>query len=204
MKQGLIVIAVLGNLVSVSTTLAQLSLNSASVNVGTIRTLFPNDSRYTDFQYAFYPEVQVDGDFLASFVGWTVYWGYWSDGLENALPVADMVSYSYSSHIVGARFSFLPAKLLDHWPLPIGIFAGTAHHFIAARYIGGFGLDGNPGHEFTADATTVELGLNAEVQVLGPIGIRGEIQQFIPLRSDYFDRLQKNRRVYKLGLAFTF
>jgi hypothetical protein len=190
--------------VGVNTTLAQLSLNAVSANVGAIRTLFPDYSFYEDYQYSVYPEVQIGGNLFIPSVRWIAYWGYWTDGVEKALPVLDFVTYSHSSHIVGVRFNLLPAKLLPHWPLPIGVFTGVAHHFIAGRYVGGFGFVGRPGQDFTDDANTLEIGLNAEVDVLGPIAIRGEIQQFIPLGSDYLDRMQKSRRAYKVGLTFTF
>jgi len=199
-----LIMAVIVNVVGVRTTLAQLNLNAVSANVGTIRTLFPDYSFYQDYQYAVYPEVQIAGNFFIPSVQWIAYWGYWSDGVDKALPVADYDTYSYSSHIVGVRLTFLPAKLLPHWPLPVGVFSGFAHHFISRRYVGGFGYDGKHGQDFADDANTVEIGLNAEVDVLGPIAIRGEVQQFIPLGNDYFSQMQKNRRAYKVGLAFRF
>ncbi|MDP2885349.1 MAG: hypothetical protein Q8P51_10055, partial [Ignavibacteria bacterium] len=125
MRKAVLIIAAIVILGDVRTTLAQLSMNTVSVNVGTIRTLFPDYSYYQDYQYSLYPEVQIGGDFLIPSLQWTVYWGYWTDGLEKALPVADFVTYSYRSHIVGARFNFLPAKLLPHWPIPIGFFTGV-------------------------------------------------------------------------------
>lgn len=204
MKRGLITIAVIVNLVAVNTTLAQLSLNTVSVNVGTIRTLFSDLSFYQGYQYSVYPEVQIGGNVFIPSVRWIAYWGYWTDGVEKAFPVTDHVTYSYSSHIVGARFNFFPAKLLPHWPLPIGIFTGVAHHFISGKYVSGSGFDGRPGQDLAGDATTFEIGLNAEVEVLGPIAVRVEVQQFVPLGSKEFDQLQKNRRAYKVGLALTF
>ncbi len=204
MKKPLIIIAVVAAFVGVPTTLAQLSLNTVSANIGTIRTLSPDASFSQNHQYALYTELQIGGNFLIPSVRWSVYWGYWTDGVEETLPVMDFVTYSYSSHIVGGRFNFLPAKLLPHWPLPVGIFAGVGHHFISGKYVGGFGLDGAPGQDFTVGATTLEIGLNAEADLLGPIAVRGEVQQFISFGDGEFDRLQKNRRAYKVGLAFTF
>lgn len=202
MKKGLITIALIANIVGVNTTLAQLSLNTVSANFGTIRTLFPD--YYQNYQYAVYPEVQIGGDFFIPSIRWITYLGYWTDGVDKPLPIADHVTYSYSSHIVGTRFNFLPAQLLHHGPLAIGVFTGLAHHFISRKYVGGSGLDGRPGQDFAGNANTLEIGFNAEVEVLGPIAVRGEVQQFVPLGSEEFDRLQKNRRAYKVGLAFTF
>lgn len=112
-----------------------------------------------------------------------------------------MVTYSGQTHIVGARFAFLPAKVAPHWPLPIGVFLGIARHYTSVRYIGGFGIDGNPGHDFTRSLNTFELGLNADFTIIGPIDIRGEIHQFFPLGERSIDRAQKGRRAYKVGLA---
>jgi|GEM_PF-1912044 len=204
MKKELFIAVLILNIICVNTTLAQLSLNTVSASIGTIRTLFPDYSFYQNYQYSVYPEVQIGGNFLIPSLRWIACWGYWMDGVEKALPVADHVTYSYSSHIVGARFNFLPAKLLPHWPLLIGVFTGVAHHFISGKYVGGFGYDGKLGQNITDDATTIEIGLNANVQVLGPVAVRGEVQQFFPLGNEEFDQLQKNRRAYKVGLAFTF
>jgi hypothetical protein len=204
MKKPLIIINVIISVIVVRTTTAQIHLNTVSANIGSIRTLFPDYSFYHDFQYSIYPEFQIGGDFLTPSIRWVTYWGFWADGIENALPVADFVTYSYSSHIVGARFNFLLENFLPHVPLPIGIFTGVAHHFISVRYVGGFGFDGKAGHDYSDGVTTFEIGVNGEVDVFDQIAIRAEVQQFVPLGSKEFDRAQKNRRAYKVGLAFTF
>lgn len=204
MKKGLIIIVLTLSFVGVTRTYAQISLNTLSANVGTIRTLFPNYSPYEDYQYSFYPELQVGGDFLTPSIQWIVCWGYWMDGVKKAFPVADMVTYSYSSHLLGARFNIFPGKLLPHWPLPVGVFTGLAHHFISGKYVGGFGLDGRPGRDFTRSGNTFEAGINAELEALGPIAVRGEIHQLFPLGNEWLDRMQKNRRAYTVGLAVHF
>ena len=181
--------------------LAQLSFNTFSANIGAIRTTFPDDSRYSKYQYAIYPEFQVGGDFVVSYFRWTIYWGFWNDGITQALPVADMVTYSNQSHITGFRFTFLPSQIAPEWPLPVGVFGGIAHHFMSATYVGGLGLDGKPGQDFTQGSSTFELGLNAHLSILGPIKIGGEVHQYFPLSDEYLDRTQKNRRAYKVGLT---
>jgi hypothetical protein len=188
----------------IGSTLGQVSLNTVSANIGAIRTFLPAHSPFQAYQYSVYPEIQAGGEFFTPSVVWSTYWGYWTDGVARAFPIADYVTYSHASHIVGARFQFSPARILPHWPIPIGIFTGVAHHFITATYIGGFAYDGRPGHDFTADATTLEFGLNIEVEVFGPIIIRGEAQQYVGLGSKDFDRLQKDRRSYKVGFALLF
>ncbi len=203
MNRRLIIISVIAGVVAVRPMTAQIHLNMVSANVGSIRTLFPDHSFYHDFQYSFYPEFQIGGDFLTPSIQWVTYWGFWKDGVEKALPVADFVTYSFSSHIIGARFNLLLAHVLPHWPLPLGVFAGVAHHFISGTYIGGFGLDGMPGRDYSDGVTTLELGLNAKADLFEPIAIRAEVQQFVPLGTKEFDRAQKNRRAYKIGLSLT-
>jgi len=54
------------------------------------------------------------------------------------------------------------------------------------------------------ELNTLEIGINTEVNVLAPIAVRGEVQQFIRVGSKEFDRLQKNRRAHKVGLSYIF
>jgi hypothetical protein len=177
-------------------TLGQLSVNNVSANLGTIRTLVGDDDSYSEYRSAFYPELQIGGSFFTRAAGWTIYWCYWTDGIERALPVADMITYSFTSHIVGTRLTFFPAQTSEHWALPVGIFAGVSHHFIAGRNVGGSGIIGKPGEDFTRTSNTVEIGLNIRFPIVSPLSIRGEVQQFVRIDNDDFDRRQKNRRAY--------
>jgi len=201
MKKWFIIIGVVINLIGVNSTFAQFNLNNISANIGIIKTIHNIDQ---DDKYVVYPEVQVDSDILNQSIRWTVYWGYWTDGINQAFIWPDYVTYSYNSHIVGTRLTLLLGKSSIKRPLQIGIFTGISHHFISVKYIGGFGLDGRPGPDYTAGATTLEVGLNAEVQVLEPIGIRGGIHQFIALGSTEYDRMEKNRRAITVGIFFAF
>ena len=202
MRKVYVATGVILSLLAVRSAPAQLSLNRVSANIGIIRTLFPDGTPGKGHQYAVYPELQIGGRFFLPAVRWTAYWGYWTDGVEQVVPVADAVTYSSTSHIVGVRIALLPAEMLPHWPLPVGVFTGVGYHFIARKYIGGTGVDGRPGRNITGHATTVDLGVNVEFQIFGPVGIRGEIQQFIPPGSGDFDRSQINRRAFKVGISF--
>lgn len=204
MKKTLIITVLILNFVAVTRTLAQLSLGNFSANVGTIRTTVSDHAPFSGYRYALYPELQLGGDLFTSYLRWTIYWGYWSDGITQPFPVMDMVTYSGQTQIGGVRFTFLPAEVAPHWPLPVGIFAGVARHFTAVTYVGGFGIDGKPGHDFAQTANTFEFGLNADFSLFGPFNVRAEIHQLFPLGNQYIDNLQKGRRAYKVGLAFTF
>jgi len=196
-----IVLLTVVNALIICSSLAQLSLDSFSANVGTIRTTHSEHSVYSDYQYAFYPELQIGGTLFLSYFKWTTYWGYWSDGITEPLDVMDMVTYSGQTHILGARVTFHPAEVAPEFPLPVGIFAGFAHHFISVEYVGGLGFDGKPGHDYTQTLNTFELGLNIDVSVLGPINLRGEVHQLFPLGNESTNATQRGRRAYKVGLA---
>jgi hypothetical protein len=182
---------------------AQTNLNNVSINAGIIEKLFYNNPFEKCFQYTFYQELQCGGDLMIPFIYWTVYWGYWNDGVNEVLPIMDAVTYSFSSHVVGGRFTLIPAKLLDRWRVPIGFFAGIGNHFISRRYVGGLGYDGSPGQNLRFNVLTLDVGVNIEVKLFGPFCVQSDIQQLVPLRSDDYDRLRGNRWVFKLGLVLT-
>jgi hypothetical protein len=188
---------------SPTTSYTQINVNSVSVHFGAIRTLFPAISYYSGHLYAFYPELQVGGRFFTHLAGWTVYWGYWTDGVEEPFPVMDMTSYSYSSHIVGTRLTFFPTRGDESSPHPIGIFVGISHHFIAARCIGGSVYNGNPEQNYTRTSNTIEIGLNIRFPILSPLGIMGEVHQYFPIDNSEIDRIQKYRRAYKIGFVLS-
>jgi len=181
---------------------AQVNVGSLSAKIGTIKTFFFDASTYKNYQYAVYPEIQIDGRFFADYLTWDAYWGYWNDGLEETFFV-DSWTYSYSSHIVGARLSFSPQQAADHWLIPLDLFAGLAHHFIRARYVGGYDWYGKTGSDFAEGSSTAEIGLRAHINVVGPLAVVGEAQQFFPLGNSYFDQLQKGRRAYKIGVSLS-
>ena len=187
-----------------STAFGQFNVNAVSANVGTIRTMWPDQSLFENYQYTLYYELQIGGQFFAPSLKWVAYWGHWDDGIAGALPVADMATHSYSSHVVGLRFSVHPAKLLAHWPLPIGVFAGASHEFLSKRYVGGHDYYGRPGNDYAEDVTTLEIGLNVEVEILSPLAIRGEIRQLFPLGDREVDQRQKGRRAFTIGVAAIF
>jgi len=204
MKFRILFLSFIVNALFINVSFAQLGFDNVSANLGTIRTTYSESSPYSDYQYSLYPEFQAGGRFFTSFFRWAAYWGYWTDGIDHALPVADMVTYSSKSHIVGFRLAFFPADMAPEWTLPIGIFAGIAHHFVSIHYIGGFGIDGKPGHDFSEYLNTFELGLNTDFSIIGPLGMRAEIHQFFPTAGKQIDKAQKGRRAYKVGLALQF
>jgi hypothetical protein len=184
-----------------STAFGQFNMNTVSANVGTIRTMWPDQSVFEEYQYTLYYELQIGGLFFAPSFKWVAYWGHWDDGIARALPVADLATHSNSGHVIGARVFVLPTELLAHWPLPVGVFAGASHEFLSIRYVGGHDYYGRPANDYTEDVTTLEIGLNVEVEILSPLAIRGEIRQLFPLGDQEVDQRQKGRRAYTIGVA---
>ena len=192
-----------------SESLAQMRFNSISTNIGSIRTLHPSHSPYSDYQYALYYGLEVDAEIIANYIRGGLYWGHWNDRVVDPLSVRDMVTFSDRSHIIGIRFSFLPVKLWENWTLPLGIFIGTSHHFISSKCVGGFDFASNTcssGYDdITGNSTTLEFGLmSSDLNLFGPLVLRGEIKQFIPLGDSQFDQFQKNRRAFNVSIGYKF
>jgi hypothetical protein len=178
---------------------AQPDLSVASANIGAIRTPdfpFPGG----DNHYAIYPELTLGGNIVPKGLRWFVHWGYWSDGVTGPTG-ADQVAYSYSGHIIGGCIEIIPADLLRHWPLPIGVVAGVAHQIVQRKYVGGFGLDGSGGRDASETATAFEIGLTLHVRLAGPLSAAAETRRFLPLGSRDIDGLRLNQTAYTVGLA---
>jgi hypothetical protein len=114
--------------------------------------------------------------------------------------------YTYRTHSVGVRFSFLPAQLLPHWPIPVGLFVGISRQFVSTsgKYPGLVTSQGPVDHSPPGDVTTFEAGVNLEIRVYGRVSFRIEGHQLIPLGSTESDRMNKNRRAFTGGLSCTF
>ncbi len=182
---------------------------SISANIGFIRTLFPDYEFYSNYKHTLYPELEVDTEMMVPYIRGGLYWGYWNDGVNRPLPVKDAVTFSYRSHILGARVTFLPTKLLDDWLLPFGVFVGTARHFITEQCVGGYDFAGNTCNKAQYQDSrhnihTLETGLSSEFGIWGPLKIRGKIYQFIPLGNSEMDRSHKKQRGYSVGVGFVF
>jgi hypothetical protein len=184
--------------------LAQVDMTTLTARAGIIRTQWPDNSQYDDHLWAFYPELEVGGSFIAPYLTWGASWGYWSDGIAHALPVADMITYSQSGHIVAVRFGFRPQILDNRWPLPVTVLAGAAEHFSKNTYVGGRDFTGNRGQNSTDESTTAFVGLGISYPLLTHLNLEGEVLQFIPFGDRAIDTAQKNRRSLKFGAAVSF
>ncbi len=178
--------------------LSQITFNSILTDIGVIRTT--HSEREMGPSYAFYPELQAGGDFFSRNVRWAAYWGYWWDGMTEPRPWPDFVTYSYRSHILGLRLAYYQPGS----PLPVGVFAGVAHHFASAEYIGGAGLDGQRGSDFTLDFNSFEVGLTVELALAGPFSLSGKFEELILIGREEDESSPWSRQAYQIGLGVKF
>lgn len=191
---------------SFATASAQVRLNYVSANAGVMRTLGQNMYAIGEDRYVFYPEIQCGGDFFLPYLRWAGYWGYADEGHTMIPPPEYHPPYTYRTHNVGIRFSFMPAHLLPHWPIPVGLFVGISRQFISmsGEYPTFMTSQGPTERPAPRNVTAFEAGVNLEVRVFGPLAVRVEGHQLIPLGTTESDRMQKERRAFTGGLSCTF
>ena len=181
-------------IVLVSSSVAQINVNSVSFGFGIIHPF----GSFHENEYVFYPELRIIGRCFLSYLDWSTYWGY-SDDRVDEVRYTDAIVYSARTNIIGGRIAFTPARALKHWILPITIFGGISHHFISLKYIGGGDYDGNIGYDHNIGSNTLELGLKVYYIIVEPIEIQAEAHQFFGLGNDRWRH--KGRRAYTLGIA---
>lgn len=184
--------------------LAQPDISNISLRAGLIRNLYSD--LYSRFHpgYSFYPELQLGGSLVAfHLLNWALYFGYWDDGVDKAFPIADGITYSYDSLIIGARVGFMPGAHRKELPVQPVVFVGLSRHFMAAEYIGGWDFTGNIGRDFSRPLNYLEIGFRAQVRINRTVQAVLEIQQFRQFNENEW-RFPKNRRAYKLGLMHSY
>ena len=141
---------------------------------------------------------------MRPYLSWGASWGYWSDGINEPLPVADMVTYAQNGHIISARIGFRPQVLDSHWPIPLLIFAGVAEQFSKTTYVGGFGLSGNKGENSSDQLTIAFFGGGLYFPLTPNVNLGAEALQFIAIGDGPYAFAQKNRRAFTIGVAVEF
>lgn len=157
-------------------------------------------------RYAFYPEIQLLTDFFAISeakvtVGGSIYWGYWTDGVDELSSCADCFTYSYSSHIIGTRI----VMALDAFPLPITTFVGISRHFIRADYIGGYDFLGNTGRDFRDALNSVEVGIRVQIPISQSLHIGGNYQHYraLVIENSLYSLSRAATSRTSFGIVFT-
>ena len=173
---------------------AQIRVTTISADMGLIRNL--HNQMFSDNLFSVYPELKVGGPLLEGFLNWALYWGYWDDGIDEPLAIADYVTYSFSSHIVGARAIL--------YPLPSYLIIGVSRHFIYGDYIGGAGFDGQPGQDFTDEITTAELGIGISVALSDLYRLRLEFIGYLPFADKDRFNVDGGRVSFRTGFDYFF
>ena len=180
---------------------SQIDVSIITARAGFIRTLQTNEPAYSGHIWAFYPEIQVGGRLFKPWLNWGLSWGYWTDGIDCAVPIADNLTFAQTGHIIVLRAGFEPQEADSHWPLPLNIFGGIAEHFQSNTYVGGTGLSGNRGINSSLRVTTLYGGLTVMIPLYQMLHFEAEVAQFIPLGSGDANAGQINRRDFKIGVA---
>lgn len=152
-------------------------------------------------KFAIYPEVQLSNDFYDRHdltFGASVYWGYWDDGVNKLSSCSHCWTYSYSSHIVGARFEMKLKKFL----IPLRLFFGISRHFIQANYFGGAGYAGGKGYDFAKRINAAEVGIRTRFLIKNRYSLTGNLQFYFPLDDRWYGRSRTYRVAFGLGLVY--
>lgn len=183
---------------------SQPDVSTLSLKGGLFRNLFPEDyCRYTAI-YSIYSELELGGALVRTgLLTWSIYTGYWDDGVEERFPIADGITYSYSSILIGSRLGFMPAIERPELPVQPGVFVGISHHFIKADYVGGAGFDGKPGEDFRRENSYYELGFNLTRELRKSLHILFEGHRAIRFGEIKYG-FPKTRWAFKLGIAHRF
>jgi hypothetical protein len=141
---------------------------------------------------------------FVSYLYWGVSWGYWSDGIDRALPVTDFVTYSQSGHIISERAGVKIQSLASSFPLPLIVFLGFSEHFVETSYVGGSDGISQPRQASTDLVFAGLVGIRLTIPIASYLEFQAEALQFIPVGENSLSFAQINRRAFSLGLAVTF
>ncbi len=191
-------------LAAVGPLLAQPNLSCWSLKVGVIRNLQESGYPFPYDTYTHYPELQIGGALVSTnHLNWGFYFGYWDDDVDKPFPIADGITYSYCSFIIGGRLGFIPGAHRTDLIVQPGIFVGLSHHFIWADYVGGWDFNGNIGEDFRRELNYFEIGFTVSRNISKSVELVLEAQQAKRLGEDEFNFPQK-RRSLKIGMVYSF
>jgi len=170
--------------------------------MGTIRTYTPDFNITNNHEYAIYPEIQISSILLSSPFYWHLYLGYWDDQVKNQLAVADLITYSTKSKILGVRFALQLSDFeRDPW-LNVGYFVGLSKHYLNNKYIGGADYAGNRGTNHSTAYGGYEVGISLNKQIRDVNGILVEFNRYYTFR-ELGGQILEGRNSFKCGIYYT-
>lgn len=184
---------------------AAASISTVSFDVGIMRHL-QIDHLLPEGRsaYTLYPELQIGGSLAGTFADWRLFWGHWDDGIEEPFPGMDLVTYSHSGHVLGARLLLFARRLIPTWQFPIHMALGLSHQFVDGNYVGGHDLAGNAGEDFSDEVTYVEAGCGLSLSVSDVTRGRFEVSRHVPLGEFEATNSEDARWAFKAGVDFRF
>ena len=182
---------------------AQINFSKLSADVGLKQNIHLDITDESN-KYFVYPEIQVGGKFITKYLEWDLGWSYQNDGRTEPLPIADYITYSYSSHSVGAHISFYPQNLTETFILPIHLITGFSYHFASKKYIGGYDFTGSSGTDDSYGISTVDLGLGLNYNLINNFRIRLDGIVYFQLPGDGKSDIKNNNASLKLGFDYLF
>jgi len=132
---------------SVSPSIAQISSSDyqISLKMGTIRTYQFETNNDDNRLYTLYPELEIQSVLFIKPLYWKLYIGYWDDHVDKPLEIADHITYSTKSKIIGIRAEIQPSYFESNPWINVSCFVGLSQHYLNNKYIGGEDYAGNPG-----------------------------------------------------------
>ena len=182
---------------------AQINFSKLSADVG-IRRNIQSDITDELNKYFVYPEIQIGGKFIEKYLEWDLGWSYQDDGWNEPLPIADYITYSYSSHSVGAHLSFYPQNLSESFNFPVHLITGFSHHFVSKKYVGGYDFTGSSGTDDSYGVSTIDLGLGLNHNLMNTFRLRLDGIVYFPFPGEANSNVNNNISSLKLGFDYLF
>ncbi len=183
--------------------LSQINISSISMNIGDIRTLQSDYGLENNHLYTVYSELQIGGSLPVKSLFWKSYYGYWNDHVSKPFPVADAITYTGQSHILGFHVLFNPTEFEKRSPLDVLLLMGVSRHYIRYQYVGGSDYGGHTGSDGSRATNMWEIGIIFKKHLTGPFYAHGEIRRYYDFNQSIIDKGRK-RHTFLVGLSYHF
>ena len=182
---------------------AQTNISKLSADIG-LKQNTHSAANDESNKYIIYPEIQIGGKFIAMYLEWDIGWSYQDDGQNEPLPVADYITYSYSSHNVGAHISFYPQNLSETFSIPLHLITGFSYQFESRQYVGGYDFTGSSGTNDSYGISTLDLGIGLNYNLMNNLRVRLDGIVYFQFLEDENIGTKNNSSSLKLGFDYLF
>lgn len=179
---------------------AQVNISKVGFSAGLV------GSYHYDFENtsgpALYLELKTGGIFFEEYFEWELHTGFWDDGINEPHPIADHITYSYSSLIVGTRIIYFPQKGLKKFPIPIHFIGGFSTRLIDKDYVGGFDLSGNEGNNKSFTLLTADFGVGINYELFNKLRLHSEFEFYLPINGNQSLKNNGANGLIKFGIDY--